>query len=170
MSIKHVTASVTLALSALTMTLGGCATIVNGTSQNVTVDTKDAKGQTVSDSICSVNDSQDTFASGNKVHVSRAYADMSIVCTSKTQKEPAKATVVSGSNGLAFGNILLGGPIGLGVDLATGANFSYPEWVQMVYGQDMTFSRSSGTGTSEPVQATSSVAIGASTPTSVTAK
>lgn len=159
MSMKNVTISASIALSALAMTLGGCATIVNGSKQDITVDTKDSKGQTVSDSICSVNGSQDTFSSGTKTKVSRAYADTSIICTSKTQKEPAKATIISGSNGLAFGNILLGGPIGLGVDLATGGNFSYPGWIQMIYGQSLTFDRSSGSGVNSPVPAKTETTI-----------
>jgi hypothetical protein len=39
---------------------------------------------------------------------------------------------------MAFGNILFGGVIGVGVDVATGAAYDYPALITVVFGQSTT--------------------------------
>ena len=44
---------------------------------------------------------------------------------------PATAVVASSTKAMAFGNILLGGVIGAGVDIGTGAAYDYPEVISV---------------------------------------
>jgi len=40
-----------------------------------------------------------------------------------------------------FGNIILGGGIGAIVDHSNGSAYNYPEWMRLVFGQNLTFDR-----------------------------
>lgn len=41
-----------------------------------------------------------------------------------------------------FGNIILGGGIGAVIDHNKGTAYTYPIWIQMVFGKTLTFDRS----------------------------
>ena len=59
------------------------------------------------------------------VTVNRSYGDMAVRCE-KDGEDPGVATVKSSTKVMAFGNILFGGIIGVGVDVATGSAYDYP--------------------------------------------
>jgi phosphoketolase len=54
--------------------------------------------------------------------------------------------VNSSTKGMAFGNILFGGPIGAGVDMASGAAYDYPNLITVMMGTTATV----GTPAQEP--------------------
>ncbi len=55
----------------------------------------------------------------------RSLADITLLCT-KENFQSASSVTPSSTKGMVFGNILLGGLIGMGVDVATGAAYDYP--------------------------------------------
>ena len=52
----------------------------------------------------------------------------------------------SSTKAMAFGNILFGGPIGAGVDMASGAAYDYPNLITVMMGTTSTI----GTPAQEP--------------------
>jgi hypothetical protein len=102
-----------------------CSSITSGTSQSISVDTFPEK-----EAICELsNDKGKWFVSstpGSTV-VNRAYGDMTIKCE-KNQKKGIQV-VPSSVKGTMFGNILLGGPIGVGLDHANGSAYEYPSLI-----------------------------------------
>lgn len=99
----------------------GCASVTTGQNQSLSVETPACPAAS-----CKLTNDKGTWfiaSTPGTVTVNRAYGDMSVVC----EKGDAKATAQFKSNtkGMAFGNILLGGVIGAGVDVATGAAYDY---------------------------------------------
>jgi hypothetical protein len=114
-----------LALAALS--LGGCASIVKGTSQSISVSTPPTTGAQ-----CTLSSSEGTWLviSPGNVTVPKSKSDIAVRCV-KPGWQPAVATIPSGFAGMTAGNILLGGVVGLGIDAATGAIHQYPHSVQV---------------------------------------
>ncbi len=102
--------------------LTGCASIVSGQNQSVSVDTPGC-----SPAKCQLtNDKGSWFVTTpGSVTVRRAYGNLAVNCT-KDGYAPVNSSVASSTKGMAFGNILLGGVIGAGVDMGTGAAYDYP--------------------------------------------
>ncbi len=114
----------------LPLLLTQCATLTSGTSQSVLVDILNAQGAT-----CRGTDNKgrqyvwhETPAS-TTVH--KGDGPMTLVC----QKEGFKKATMQFDEEVTnatFGNILLGGGIGLVVDIASGAAQEYPSRIQLV--------------------------------------
>jgi hypothetical protein len=103
--------------------LGGCASIVNGTNQSVSLDTPNARGAT-----CTLENGKGKWYVNQtpaSVTVNRSYSDLKIACNKKGYYSGLK-TVPSQTKGMAFGNVIFGGIIGAGVDVADGAAYDYP--------------------------------------------
>lgn len=108
----------------------GCASIVGGTNQPISVETRSTTGESIAGANCKLENPKGTWyvTTPGSVTVHRAYDDLSIYCT-KTGEQPGIASVKSSTKGMAFGNILFGGLIGVGVDTATGAAYDYPTMI-----------------------------------------
>ncbi|KRA83837.1 PEGA domain-containing protein [Altererythrobacter sp. Root672] len=114
MKLRH-----TVALAGLSIALSGCATVINGTSQDYTVRT-DPDGAAIT-----LNDGT-TCVSPCKLNLKRRN-DLRVDITKEGYK-PAYVLVQSRLGGAMAGNILLGGIIGGAVDAANGStNYLYPE-------------------------------------------
>src|SRR5882672_11770849 len=102
--------------------LTGCASIVSGTNQPVSLDTPGCDAAS-----CQLTNDKGTWyvKTPGSVTVSRAYGNLNVVC-SKEGFGSATASVASSTKAMAFGNILIGGVIGVGVDIGTGAAYDYP--------------------------------------------
>ena len=103
--------------------LASCASIVNGTNQSVSVHTGSVTGAR-----CELaNDKGKWYVNGTpgSVVVHRSYKDLNVVCHKKGIHSPLKH-VVSKTKGMTFGNAVFGGVIGVGVDVASGAAYDYP--------------------------------------------
>ena len=109
-----------LAILALALSTAGCATIVRGTTEQITV-TTEPTGARVSASLAHACVSPCTFTVARK--------DEFIVSISKegykTQEIPVKTQLSGGGVAGAAGNILIGGVIGLGVDAVTGSTLDH---------------------------------------------
>jgi hypothetical protein len=115
------------ALTAL-LVLTGCASIITGTSQQISVAT------TPSGAKCIVSRQGQSIAvveaTPGVATVQKDKHDILITCN-KEGYQTGTEYVHSGMEAGTFGNILLGGVIGWGVDSATGADNKYTETVMV---------------------------------------
>jgi hypothetical protein len=109
------------AVAALGIALSGCATIIDGTTQSVSVTTTPEDG-----AACTLVNSQGTWyvTSPGSTTVHKTKADLDVTCT-KPGYKPGHVVAISHFTGKTVGNVLAGGVIGMGVDAASGANFHY---------------------------------------------
>lgn len=126
-------------LMSLSMLGSGCASIVSGTNQSVTVETRGKEGQPVASANCKLSNNKGTWyvTSPGSVVVSRSFEDLLINCEKEDQL-PGLASVASSTKAMAFGNILFGGVIGAGVDIASGAAYDYPTMITVLMGGNVT--------------------------------
>lgn len=106
--------------------MSGCASIVDGTNQVVSVDTR-KNGVPVTGANCKLTNDKGTWYSntpGTTV-VRRSYQDLNVHCQ-KAGLAPAITAFKSSTKGMAFGNIIFGGVIGAGIDMASGSAYDYP--------------------------------------------
>lgn len=106
--------------------LSGCASIVNGTNQTVSVTTPPVKNAQ-----CKLKNKKGTWyvnKTPGSVVIHRAYGPLEIECN-KSGFAQVKKTVKSHTKGMAFGNVVLGGVIGAGVDMADGSAYDYPQHI-----------------------------------------
>ncbi len=103
--------------------LSGCASILTGTSQKINLSTPPADG-----AHCTLtnNKGQWNVQTPGQVKVHKSFNDISIVCKKKGYKT-ARTKVASNTKAAVFGNAILGGGVGAGVDMADGAAYSYPQ-------------------------------------------
>ena len=115
--------------------LTGCASIVNGHTQTVSVKTTN-KGEDVSGAKCSLSNDKGVWylSTPGSVTVHRSYGELALTCSMAALPD-GLATVKSSTTAAAFGNILVGGVIGAGIDVATGAAYSYPDLLLVEMGQ-----------------------------------
>jgi len=114
--------------------LSGCATIVQGSTQTVSVTTKPEDGAK-----CELKNSQGTWylTSPGSVTVHKTKTDLEISC-SKEGVGKGTATAKATFGGTTFGNVLAGGLVGVAVDAASGANFYYNSPVEVILTADGT--------------------------------
>jgi len=110
------------ALAALGIAVSGCASIVEGTTQNFAVNTTPKGGAK-----CTLTNSEGTWyvTTPGSAQVHKTKHDLDITCALDGYKT-AHQTISPHFNGATVGNVIAGGIIGIGIDAATGANFNYP--------------------------------------------
>ena len=118
MDYKTLTLTILLPISGLY----GCASIVSGQDQIVSVSTPNCP-----DAKCTLMNTEGTYYvnTPGTVSVNREYDELTVNCE-KPGYDVVILKVNSTTKGMAFGNILLGGVVGAGVDMATGAAYDYP--------------------------------------------
>ena len=132
------------ACSALLAILTGCASVTQGTAQPIRIETlAQAGGPPMEGAECQLyNDKGTAFAiSGQSTTVHRSGGNLTVRCKLDGQL-PASGQAVSRANAGLAGNILIGGAIGAAIDVGTGAAFTYPTWLQLVFGEERLFDRS----------------------------
>lgn len=111
------------------MALMGCSTITTGVSQPFTVNTPMADGAK-----CILKDSKGAQwvmnATPMTLEVRKGDGPMTVSC-SKAGFNDAEIVVEEGLAGMTFGNVILGGGIGVIVDAASGAAQEYPDAVSV---------------------------------------
>jgi hypothetical protein len=107
--------------------LPSCATIVKGTTQTIAINTPGAAGarcQLRSGAIGTVD-----VVTPATVTLEKSQENITVRCTKECFQDGA-GIVTSFTEGLAAGNIIAGGVIGLGIDAASGAMNKYaPETI-----------------------------------------
>ena len=102
--------------------LPGCATITTGTTQSIFVDT------TPAGAVCRFSRSDKEVGAVNPtpgmLTITKDGAPLTVICT-KSGYFPNTGVLRANLEPMAFGNILLGGIIGMVVDAASGADRKY---------------------------------------------
>lgn len=131
------------AMAAVLPFLGGCASIVSGQNQSVSVEAVSPSGP-VTGAQCQLTNNKGTWfvSTPGSTMVQRSFEDLAVRCE-KAGYEPNVLTFKSATKGMAFGNILFGGLIGASIDVSTGAAYDYPTL--------LTIPLANGDGTSSPV-------------------
>lgn len=133
--------AVALGLAFIALLSAGCASITQGTTHAVRIDTVTATGHPVIGADCSFTNDHGTGVgkSGSAVPVRRSGSDLEVTC--KAPGEPdAKGRLVSRPNaGFAGNMLLLGGAIGALVDHVSGAGYDYPAWVRLMFGETVVY-------------------------------
>lgn len=109
-------------LTVAALAVSGCASIVTGSDQSMSVQTAPVSGAE-----CKLtNDKGSWFvpSTPGSVTVHRAYGPLTVECKKDGYAGLMKAD--SATKGMMAGNILFGGPIGAAVDAGTGAGYDYP--------------------------------------------
>jgi hypothetical protein len=113
----------------LAMALSACATVLGGTTQEVFIETDPPGAECKLDRLgASVAWVKPTPGRAN---VSRSKETMVVTCVLNGY-EQANDTLSSSFTGATFGNILVGGLVGIAVDAASGANNKYPERITVI--------------------------------------
>lgn len=113
----------------------GCASIVNGQNQSVSVVTRQ-NAESVSGANCKLWNNKGAWyvISPGFAVVRRSYEDLSVHCE-KEGLDPGIASVKSATKAMAFGNIVFGGVVGAGVDMANGSAYDYPQLITVEMGK-----------------------------------
>jgi hypothetical protein len=113
--------SAVAALAALGAAASGCATIVEGTTQSVSVNTTPVQGAQ-----CTLINSQGTWytTSPGSVVVHKTKTNLDVTCQ-KEGYQPGHLVAVSHFGATTAGNVIAGGVVGIGVDAMSGADFHY---------------------------------------------
>ncbi len=113
-----------IAVLAVLIVLSGCATVMEGTGQSVSINS-DPSG-----ALCKVSREGGTLgdvsSTPGSIHIDKSKNDLSVTC----QKAGFQTATIAQSPhfvGTTFGNIILGGLVGAAVDAATGADYVYPD-------------------------------------------
>lgn len=124
------------------MSLVGCASVMNETSHPIRFDTLTSDGQSITGADCvATNDKGfSKFRSGETVAVRRSSKDLDIKCSHPGQPD-AQGRATSRVNSGMFGNIIIGGGIGAIIDHTKGTAYTYPAWIQLIFGQTRTYDR-----------------------------
>ena len=108
--------------------LSACATLVNGTSQTVTVSTTPPGASCTLDRMGTRIGA--ISVTPGSVHLDKSKNDLSVTCA-KDGFQTATVSHAPNFGGATFGNIIAGGVIGGVVDAASGANYSYPDDIRV---------------------------------------
>ncbi len=143
--------STLLLLMASASLASGCASIVGGTGQVVSVETHQAE-RLVEGARCEMANSKGTYyvTTPGTVTISRAYGNLTVRCD-KEGMDTGQATVISATKALAFGNLIFGGAIGVAVDASSGAAYDYPEMIRVSMGESVVIDARAGGGQSDPL-------------------
>ena len=118
-----------LCLSATAFVIAACATVLEGTTQNITVTTLPE------DASCVLERGGNVWATvlstPQTVEVTKEEAPIRLVC-SKAGHLDASRVVLAGFEGFSAGNLLFGGMVGVVIDASTGAVNQYPQEVSVM--------------------------------------
>ena len=130
--------------AAAILALTGCASVLNDVTNGMRIDTRTASGQTIDGAECVVTNDRgsSTIRSGLTQAVRRSSKDLDITCSHPGQPA-ATGKAISRANAALAGNIIIGGVIGAVVDHNRGTAYTYPTWIEMVFGKSLVFDRSS---------------------------
>lgn len=120
----------------------GCASVMNDSNHPMKIDTKTEGGELIAGADCKVTNDYGTISakSGETTSVRRSSKDLDIACKHPAQPD-AVARAISRANAGMFGNIIIGGGIGAIIDHNKGTAYTYPTWIQLVFGKTLVFDR-----------------------------
>lgn len=144
---RRIRVAASFAALAAAAQLTGCASIVSGTNQPLSVETHLADGRQVTGANCKLSNNKGTWfvTTPGSTTVNRSFEDLSVLCE-KEKVASGLMTIKSSTKPMAFGNVIFGGVIGVGVDVATGAAYDYPTLIRVRMGGDAQSAEPTGAG------------------------
>lgn len=123
--------------------LSGCASITGDSMHPIKIETKTVDGKIINGADCRLTNDYGSFQtkSGETIQVRRSSKDLDIVCKAEEQND-ATARAISRANAGMFGNIIFGGGVGAIIDHNKGTAYTYPTWMQLIFGKSLVFDRS----------------------------
>lgn len=133
---------ITVVTSSVIASLTGCASITGDTTQMLRIETKAQSGQDVDGADCELSNEYGSYKTKTpgSVMVRKSSTDLFIRC-SKAENPAASANAISRANGGMWGNIIFGGGVGAIIDHNKGTAYNYPVWMQLKFGEVLTFDR-----------------------------
>lgn len=127
----------------LIFTLTGCATVATDSNQMVQISAEDKANNVVKDAKCTLRNKRGQWQVENtpgsaQVHKSN---DNLLISCSKEGMEDGTGTLISRANAGFWGNIILGGGIGMLIDHNKGTAYTYPTWIKIIMGESLAFDR-----------------------------
>jgi hypothetical protein len=118
------------AVVALGAVVSGCATVIEGTTQSISVASTPVQGAQ-----CALTNSQGTWyaTTPGSVTVHKTKTDLDVTCT-KDGYQPGHVVAAARFAKTTAGNLIAGGLVGFGVDAASGANFYYDSPIDVPLG------------------------------------
>ena len=116
------------ALAMLALLLGGCATIVKGTTQVVSIDTPGVAGASCTLTSSAIGTHK--LVTPASITLQKSSEAISVRCSKECYNDGV-GTIASNVEAMAAGNLIAGGLIGIGVDAASGAMNKYNEQNQI---------------------------------------
>lgn len=116
-----------VAIGVVCIFLGSCSTIVKGTKQQVSVNTLGVSGATCQ--LQSPAIGTHSVKTPGTIKLPKSRHNVAVTCTAQCHK--GTGILASHTELMTAGNILIGGPIGLGVDAASGAMNKYDPGVEV---------------------------------------
>jgi len=124
-----------LLLLLLLGSLGGCATVWDGSNQIISVETRSGERKIPEARCVLTNDfGKSRVRTPDTVSVHYSYSDLKIRCE-KPGFEPQEAILASALKPKILGNALIGGVIGLGLDFVSGSAYEYPSRISVDMGE-----------------------------------
>lgn len=120
---------------ACALSVGACASIVGGRYQTVSVDARASGQSIVADCTLSNGSGQVHVTTPGTATVHRSASDLSVACQ-KNGKQIAQQSYDSNLRGMFWGNLIIGGIIGIAIDLSDGAAHHYPNQLTVVLPAD----------------------------------
>ena len=116
-----------LLILSLLLVLNSCASITESKNQSMSVSTGEVTG-----AMCTLSNSKGSYyvnSTPGSVMVRNACDQLTVTCKKDgyVPANPAAGSVQDKSKGMAWGNIIFGGIIGIAVDRQTGAGCNYPQ-------------------------------------------
>jgi hypothetical protein len=118
---------------AAALLLAACATITKGTTQAVAVSTPGVPGATCM--LSSPTIGTQTVVTPATITLQKGGSNIAVRCTKDCYLDGV-GTIPSMLEGMAAGNVLLGGVVGIGVDAASGAMNNYAPDIQVAMTPD----------------------------------
>lgn len=118
-----------LPVAILLLSIAGCATVVDGNEQLITVETQSA-GVPISGARCVLKNDQgqSRLTTPGTAWVRYDSSDLKISCK-RPGFDAGDETAAAAMNAKVFGNLLIGGAIGFGLDIVGGTAYKYPSTV-----------------------------------------
>ena len=116
-----------LLILSLFLILNNCASITESKNQSMSVSTGEVTG-----AMCTLTNSKGSYyvnSTPASVMVRNACDQLTVTCSKKgyVPANPSAGSVQDKSKGMAWGNVIFGGIIGIAVDRQTGAGCTYPQ-------------------------------------------
>lgn len=122
--------------------LTGCASVANTRYQVVRIQTLNADGEIIPNARCALVNERGKLESlsGDRLPVHRSIDDLHIQCQHPAHPM-ATGRAISRINGWMVSNVFVVLGLGAILDYSLGTGYTYPGWMQLVFGQHLVFDR-----------------------------